>query len=148
MKNTYLVLALLFLSVTAISSCKKKGCTDPLAINYFSDVKSDDGSCSYSTTRMGGDYSYIYDDQDAQAFVYSRGISVLRVDGIFDESITNFDFIVDWANRTMAMPDTLLPPSTTCNGVITDKDNFACTLKVDPAGTDNDTIYYYDFKRL
>jgi hypothetical protein len=147
MKNIYLILAVSFLSITAICSCTKKGCTDPLAINYFSKVKADDGSCSYSTTRMVGNYGYIFDTIDAQAVVYSQSISEMRLDGLFGENLNNFNFIVDWTNKTMKVPDTLLPPSTTCNGVITDKDNFACTLKVDPAGTDNDTIYYYSFKR-
>jgi len=30
-----------------ISSCAKKGCTNPLATNYDSGAKSDDGTCTY-----------------------------------------------------------------------------------------------------
>ncbi|MEX0595564.1 MAG: hypothetical protein WD512_03610, partial [Candidatus Paceibacterota bacterium] len=31
-----------------ISSCKKEGCTDPLATNYNGDAKKDDGTCVYA----------------------------------------------------------------------------------------------------
>lgn len=35
-------------SAMMFTSCKKKGCTDPLANNYSVDAKKDDGSCQYS----------------------------------------------------------------------------------------------------
>jgi hypothetical protein len=40
----------LILSATALIavSCKKKGCTDPTAINYSEEAKKDDGSCSFA----------------------------------------------------------------------------------------------------
>lgn len=41
---------LLLLTVIAsvgLLSCKKKGCTDPNAVNYSSEAKKDDGSCQY-----------------------------------------------------------------------------------------------------
>ncbi|MEZ4922856.1 MAG: DUF4856 domain-containing protein [Crocinitomicaceae bacterium] len=39
---------ILILGLTLIiSSCKKKGCTDPDALNYSSEAKKDDGSCTY-----------------------------------------------------------------------------------------------------
>ena len=34
-------------SLVAVTSCKKKGCTDPTAINYNSEAEKDDGTCEY-----------------------------------------------------------------------------------------------------
>jgi hypothetical protein len=47
MKHFILLTALL--SVGLIS-CKKKGCTDPTAVNYSSEAKKDDGTCNYIPT--------------------------------------------------------------------------------------------------
>ncbi|XOV69098.1 MAG: hypothetical protein ACFHU9_07910 [Fluviicola sp.] len=38
----------------ALASCKKEGCTDPLAINYDSNANHDNGSCSYDPNNPGG----------------------------------------------------------------------------------------------
>lgn len=38
------------ITIVAATGCKKKGCTDPTALNYSESAKKDDGSCSYSTT--------------------------------------------------------------------------------------------------
>ena len=42
---------ILFLTIFAatVISCKKKGCVDPLASNYNSNAKKDNGSCKYDT---------------------------------------------------------------------------------------------------
>lgn len=48
MKLTFLLLASL-LSLSVIS-CKKKGCTDPSAVNYNSEAEKDDESCTYDTS--------------------------------------------------------------------------------------------------
>lgn len=45
--GTLLVAASLTLGAV---SCKKKGCTDPEALNYSEKAKKDDGSCEYDTT--------------------------------------------------------------------------------------------------
>lgn len=47
MKHFILLTALL--SVGLIS-CKKKGCTDPTAVNYSSEANKDDGTCNYLPT--------------------------------------------------------------------------------------------------
>ncbi|NBR14054.1 MAG: DUF4856 domain-containing protein [Crocinitomicaceae bacterium] len=48
MKNINIkVIAVAFLALASVTSCKKKGCTDPTAYNYSSEAKKDDGSCSY-----------------------------------------------------------------------------------------------------
>lgn len=36
-----------------MTSCKKKGCTDPVATNYSAEAKKNDGSCIYSTPSTG-----------------------------------------------------------------------------------------------
>ncbi len=46
MRKLILFLALT-VSVTSIQSCKKKGCTDPVAINFDEKAEKDDGSCTY-----------------------------------------------------------------------------------------------------
>jgi hypothetical protein len=50
MKNTFLFLALVLISTTPLTSCKKKGCTDINAVNYNEKAKKDDGSCLYVPT--------------------------------------------------------------------------------------------------
>lgn len=41
---------LILIAITLVmSACKKKGCTDPLASNYSSEAKKDDGTCNYLT---------------------------------------------------------------------------------------------------
>ncbi|NRA13307.1 MAG: DUF4856 domain-containing protein [Crocinitomicaceae bacterium] len=44
MKNLVIVIAI---GSIAFVSCKKKGCTDPLATNYNSEAQKDDGNCTY-----------------------------------------------------------------------------------------------------
>lgn len=42
-------LLLIFLIVSSLTSCNKKGCTDPEAINYKQKARKDDGGCYYPT---------------------------------------------------------------------------------------------------
>lgn len=48
MKNTIALLSLLALVLFSTNACKKKGCTDSMAVNYNEKAKKDDGSCLYS----------------------------------------------------------------------------------------------------
>lgn len=51
MKNLRKAGILLFASAAlVITSCRKKGCTDPNASNYSADAKKDDGTCTYDPT--------------------------------------------------------------------------------------------------
>ena len=50
MKSSILNLSLyLFILCFTIMSCKKRGCTDPCAINYNAEAVKDNGSCEYSS---------------------------------------------------------------------------------------------------
>jgi len=64
MKKTILVLAI---GGLAIASCKKKGCTEPLAQNYSAEAKKDDGSCSYEITTPTT-YSFTRDGSSSVSF--------------------------------------------------------------------------------
>lgn len=44
------LLLILGLFLPILISCKKQGCTDPLAINYSESAEKNDGSCEYDTT--------------------------------------------------------------------------------------------------
>ncbi|GAB4281927.1 MAG: hypothetical protein Kow0068_06450 [Marinilabiliales bacterium] len=46
MKNIVLISLIIILSL-AYTSCRKTGCTDPLACNYDSEAHKDNGSCKY-----------------------------------------------------------------------------------------------------
>ncbi len=49
-----LFIAVAVFGMVSMTSCKKeKGCTDPTAVNYNPDAKSDDGSCNYGDTGGG-----------------------------------------------------------------------------------------------
>lgn len=51
--GTLLVLTLLTVAtMTTFIGCKKKGCTDPNADNYYDKAKKDDGTCTYPTINV------------------------------------------------------------------------------------------------
>ncbi|MEO9531349.1 MAG: MbnP family protein [Crocinitomicaceae bacterium] len=49
MKTTTILIGLLSVSALTITSCKKKGCTDPTADNFQTEAEKDDGTCEYTT---------------------------------------------------------------------------------------------------
>ncbi len=61
MKRTYLIIAVACLSVLALS-CKKKGCTDPIATNYDAKAKSENIRCTYE-----GSISFWFTAADADS---------------------------------------------------------------------------------
>lgn len=68
MEKTNLLLIVALVMCVGIASCKKKGCTDPTAVNYSSEAEKDDESCVYPTkditinitglTDLGPNYKY------------------------------------------------------------------------------------------
>lgn len=76
MKKKILLVTVLSLGL-AVTSCKKKGCTDPVATNYSEKAKKDDGSC-------------VYDNLNATEFIES-GNTVTIIDhgeGIGTKTLT------------------------------------------------------------
>ena len=47
MRSIFIGLTMLLFFGVSISSCRKKGCTDPMSLSFDSDAKKDDGSCTY-----------------------------------------------------------------------------------------------------
>lgn len=59
---------------TTVVSCKKKGCTDPEAINYNAEAKKDDNSCNYEDPAPYSTPStYSFTDASGNSTVYFQG---------------------------------------------------------------------------
>ena len=87
-KKILFLLAIVCMAATF--SCKKKGCTDPTALNYNADAKKDDGSCSFTKekiieikTAFGNMYMWLY----KQTPLHRANFLKLADQGYFD-SIT------------------------------------------------------------
>lgn len=52
--STLKIYALTLITGLALVSCKKEGCTDPLAVNYDANANHDNGLCAYDNTGGGG----------------------------------------------------------------------------------------------
>ena len=79
MKKSSFILLVVALSVATVftTSCKKKGCTDPEALNYSEEAEKDDGSCSYD-----GAMVFYYDEATAAQLVRDGAITITYyVDG-------------------------------------------------------------------
>ena len=79
MKRSSFILLVVALSIATVftTSCQKKGCTDPEAINYSEEAEKDDGSCSYE-----GAMVFYYDEATAAALVRDGAITMTYyVDG-------------------------------------------------------------------
>ena len=80
-------LRLLFTCVVLLifASCAKKGCTDPLALNYNADATKDDDGCEYAPALVVPD-DYIFTDADGNNTV-SYGGQTARMD-MLSEMVT------------------------------------------------------------
>jgi hypothetical protein len=62
---------ILLTSVTVFFACNRKGCTDPLAINYEEKAKKDDGSCIYyPQTEVTVHFNHIFNSQTLNSSVF------------------------------------------------------------------------------
>ena len=79
MKKSSFILLVVALGIATvfITSCQKKGCTDPEAINYSEEAEKDDGSCSYE-----GAMVFYYDEATAAQLEHDGAITMTYyVDG-------------------------------------------------------------------
>lgn len=145
----------------SMTSCKKKGCTDELAVNYFSKYKKDDGSCSYSTTKMQGRFAYTWNDtiiDTCDVYSFERSYFGIYNPGGFDMAQNEFRFLVEWEGRTMAMPDSLVqdifPDSAKAvTGEIIDRNSFNVKYihripDYQNISVYKDTVFNYEFERI
>jgi len=110
----------LILSATALlaTSCKKKGCTDSTAINYSSEAKKDDGSCTfaepntdlnvpttYSFTRNGNS-TVSFGGQTARMNMLSEMVTKMKTANTAGVEVTEADLHNMYANNGFTWTDT------------------------------------------
>jgi hypothetical protein len=72
-----LFLGLIIFGTTALTSCKKEGCTDPESVTFSADADSDDGTCKYESNAL-----FWYNQATANGFVSDGATSLTYyVDG-------------------------------------------------------------------
>jgi len=93
MKKSSFILLVVALGVATVftTSCMKRGCTDPEAINYSEEAEKDDGSCSYE-----GAMVFYYDEATAAQLVLDGAITMTYyVDG---KEIGSSDADIYWTD--------------------------------------------------
>lgn len=91
MKRSSIILLTVTLTIATVftTSCAKRGCTDPEAINYSEEAEKDDGSCSYE-----GAMVFYYDEATADQLLSDGAITMTYfVDG---KEIGSADAAIYW----------------------------------------------------
>jgi hypothetical protein len=139
MKNTYKILAIVFISFTmVITSCKKdiEGCTDSSAMNYLSDATSNDGSCVFAYDIAQGIWNITSECEDLTITIPLLGDFDVPLADMFPETIE----ITGEGNGVVSMDingnDVLADIAN--NGTVTIQDNQTISFDsggIDPTGT-------------
>jgi len=91
MKKASFILLAVTISVATVftTSCQKKGCTDPEALNYSEEAEKDDGSCTYE-----GGAVFWYDETTANGLVNDGATSLTYY--VDDKIIGSSDVDIYW----------------------------------------------------
>lgn len=81
------LLSLLAIATLVISSCGKKGCTDPHAPNYNSSATKDDGTCTDLTAGIIGSYVGTVQDSTYGGYTDSAAAQTITITKIDDAHI-------------------------------------------------------------
>ena len=92
-------------AVTLLGSCAKKGCNDPLAKNYDSSVKKDDGTCLYSILGDWELQTYILNGDDLTSTLSYYIVHLYADSSYLTEQLTAVDSIYMETRGTFSLND-------------------------------------------
>lgn len=126
-KQSFFILLVSIICVSiSISSCKKAGCTDPLAVNYSIEAEEDDGTCTFPADLFVGNWETT-EIVDNDSVVYASVISKTDNTNILISStrsnppvyfLQTNPITVDWTGKTLDRG------GSTVSGIITDENYF------------------------
>jgi len=112
--STTLLLAFLGFSLTTVTSCSKKGCTDETSDNFDSEAEEDDDSCNDPRDKFAASYNVV----EAGADPYTLTISKSSVEARTIVLSTNFGFPVSafTLNASVNKANMTIPTQTAAGG--------------------------------